>query len=82
MQRSKFYSRLRKPGENVSSYVAELHALADHCSFGNSLDTMIRDRLVCGINEDIVYWEIFEAQNFRGLVMLKFFANKFLKMAI
>ena len=54
VQRSKFYSRLRKPGENVSSYVAELHALVDHCSFGNSLDIMIRDRLVCGINEDSI----------------------------
>ena len=54
VQRSKFYSRLRVPGENVSSYVAELRALADHCSFGSSLDTMIRDRLVCGINEDSI----------------------------
>ena len=51
VQRSKFYSRLRKPGENVSSYVADLRALADHCSFGNSLDIMIHDRLICGINE-------------------------------
>ena len=24
-----------------------------------------------------VYWEIFEVQNFRGLVILKFFVNKF-----
>ena len=29
-----------------------------------------------------VYWEIFEVQNFRGLVILKFFANKFSRMAI
>ena len=54
VQRSKFYSRSRKPGENVSSYVAELRALADHCSFGDSADTMIRDRLVCGNNEDSI----------------------------
>ena len=47
-QRLKFYSRSRKPGENVSSYVAELHALVDHCSFDNSLDTVICDRIVCG----------------------------------
>ena len=54
VQRSKFYSRSRKPGENISSYVAELRALADQCSFGDSVDTMIRDRLVCGINEDSI----------------------------
>ena len=27
------------------------------------------------------YWVIFEVQNFRGLVTLKFFANKFSRMA-
>ena len=30
VQRSKFYSRSRKPGEKISSYVAELCALAEH----------------------------------------------------
>ena len=29
-----------------------------------------------------VYWEIFEVQNFRDLVILKFFTNKFSRMAI
>ena len=52
VQRSKFYSRLRKPGENISSYVAELCALAEHCNFGGTLDVMIRYRLVCGVNDD------------------------------
>ena len=28
-----------------------------------------------------VYWEIIEVQNFRGLVILKFFVNKFSRMA-
>ena len=49
VQRSKFYSRLRKPGENISSYVAELRALAEHCNFSETLNVMILDRLVCGI---------------------------------
>ena len=34
----------------------------------------------CGIYT--VHWEIFEVQNFEGLVILKFFANKFSKMVI
>jgi len=29
-----------------------------------------------------IYWEIFEVQNFRGLVTLKIFVNKVSKMAI
>ena len=54
VQRSKFYSWSRKPGENVSSYIAELRALADHYNFGGTLDAMIHNRLVCGINEDSI----------------------------
>ena len=54
VQRSKFYSCSRKPGENISSYVAELRALAEHCNFGETLNVMIRDRLVCGINDDSI----------------------------
>ena len=36
VQRSKFHSHLRKPGENISSHVAELRALAKHCNFGGT----------------------------------------------
>ena len=41
VQRSKFYSRSRKPGENISSYVAELRTLAEHCNFDETLNVMI-----------------------------------------
>ena len=53
VQRSKFYSRL-KPGKNISSYIAELRALAEHCNFRGTLDVMICDRLVCGVNDDSI----------------------------
>ena len=49
VQRSRFNSRYRKSGESVSTFVAELRALAEFCNFGDSLDDMIRDRIVCGI---------------------------------
>ena len=51
-QYSKFYNRSRKPGESISTFMVELLAIAEHCNFGPSLDSMIRDRLVCGINDD------------------------------
>ena len=54
VQRSKFYSHLRKPGENISSHVAELRTLAKHCNFGGTLQVMIRDRLVCGVSDDSI----------------------------
>ena len=52
VQRFRFNSRFRKPGESVSTYVAELRALAEYCNFGDTLSLMLRDRLVCGINDE------------------------------
>ena len=52
IQRFRFNSRFRQSGESVSTYIAELRALAEFCNFGESLNLMIRDRLVCGINDD------------------------------
>ena len=49
VQRSRFNSRFRKPGESVAVFVAELRSLAEFCNYGESLDKMIRDRVVCGI---------------------------------
>ena len=52
MQRFRFNTRSRKPGESVATYVAELRRLAEYCNYGNTLEKMIRDRLVSGINDD------------------------------
>ncbi|XP_063049093.1 uncharacterized protein K02A2.6-like [Engraulis encrasicolus] len=52
VQRYKFDSRVRQPSETVSAYVAELRRLAHDCNFGTTLQQMLRDRLVCGINDD------------------------------
>lgn len=52
VQRFKFHSRFRKPGESVSVFVAELRRLAEHCQFEASLDDMLRDRLVVGIQDN------------------------------
>ena len=51
VQRYKFNSRSRKEGETVATFVAELRRLAIHCEFGDSLNDMLRDRLICGIND-------------------------------
>ncbi|KAJ8023800.1 hypothetical protein HOLleu_36342 [Holothuria leucospilota] len=39
-----------KPSETVQR--SELRALAEHCNYGTTLNDMLRDRLVCGINND------------------------------
>ncbi|XP_023809022.1 uncharacterized protein K02A2.6-like [Oryzias latipes] len=52
-QRWKFNTRDRKHVESVGDYVAELRKLAQDCNFGDTLTVMLRDRLVCGINDRI-----------------------------
>ena len=41
-------------GETVLTFFAELHALADKCDFGEQLTVALRDRLVCGIADDLM----------------------------
>ena len=52
VQRFRFNTRFRKPGESIASYVAELRNISEHCDFQNTLEEMLRDRLVCGINDE------------------------------
>ena len=47
IQYFKFNTRIRKSGESIATYVAELLAIREHCDFGDTLDLMITDRLVC-----------------------------------
>ncbi len=39
-------------GGAVLDYVAILRKLAHDCNYGEKLTEMLRDRLVCGINDD------------------------------
>ena len=54
VQRFKFNSRVRGPDETVAKYVAVLRALAEHCFYGDVLDDMLQDRLVCRVQQDSV----------------------------
>lgn len=62
VQRLKFNSRTRQIGESVSSYVAALRHLAEHCNFGVTLETALRDRLVCGINDEKIQSKLLAQQ--------------------
>ena len=56
MQRFRFHTRIRKTEESIGTYLAELKALAQKCNFkSDTLNEMLRDRLVCGINEDSIH---------------------------
>ena len=46
-----FHSPCRNSGETISAFVAALRKLSEHCAFGNTLNDMLRDRLMYGIND-------------------------------
>ena len=50
VQRHKFNTRIREPGESVAQYIAALRQIAKHCDYKDSLNEMLKDRLVCGVN--------------------------------
>ena len=54
VERYKFHTRTRQEKETVSEFVAELRTIARYCKFGDALQDSLRDRLVCGINEDAI----------------------------
>ncbi|XP_048747335.2 uncharacterized protein K02A2.6-like [Ostrea edulis] len=53
-ERHIFNRRSQNPGEKIDAYVTELRILAKSCEFGDLHDSLIRDRIVCGIASDSV----------------------------
>lgn len=48
VERYKFNTRVQQPSESVATFVAQLRALSTHCEFGDMLEDMLHDRIVCG----------------------------------
>ena len=63
VQRFKFNSRHRRQGESVVAFVAELRQLTEYCDFGASLDDILCDRLVCGINDERIQQRLLAETN-------------------
>ena len=51
IQGFKFYTRTRKLSDSIATFMSELRSIAKFCNFGNTLEDMLKDRLVCGIAE-------------------------------
>ena len=51
VQRFTFNTQSQREGETIAEFVAELPQLSEHCKFGDTLDDMLRDRVVCGIRD-------------------------------
>ena len=53
-ERHVFNTRNQKQGETIDQYITELRMKAKTCEFGTLNDSLIRDRVVCGIVDDKV----------------------------
>lgn len=49
MESFKFFHRCQMEGESVMQFLVEICRIADNCNFGNALDRMPRDRIVCSV---------------------------------
>ena len=67
VQRYKFNVRIRQPGENVATFLSELRLLATKCDFQNSLEDMLRDRIVIGVNDPNIQRRLLAEPNLTAL---------------
>ncbi|XP_077862889.1 uncharacterized protein LOC144345112 [Saccoglossus kowalevskii] len=51
VERYKFFTRNQEPHEGLDKYITDLKVLAATCNFSTLHDSLIRDRLVCGIGD-------------------------------
>jgi hypothetical protein len=54
VERHIFNSRMQQPGESFDQYVTDLRLKVKTCEYGTMADEMIKDRIVVGVQCDIV----------------------------
>ncbi|XP_039759590.1 uncharacterized protein K02A2.6-like [Pararge aegeria] len=58
----KFYTRNQNTNENASEYIAQLRKISSKCNF-MELERMLRDRLVCGMKDRRLQYELLKKDN-------------------
>ena len=53
-ERFNFHRRSQRTGESAKNFAAELRRLTIHCEFGDHLNEALRDRFVCGLNNETI----------------------------
>ena len=51
----------------MATYLSKLHTITEYCNFEDTLETMLRDRLVCGINDDCIQQKLLSEE--KGLIL-------------
>ncbi|XP_039296717.1 uncharacterized protein LOC120354196 [Nilaparvata lugens] len=51
VERHKFFTRVQQPGESIDDFVTALKTLSNSCEFGSLTDSLVKDILICGLND-------------------------------
>ena len=51
---NKLTNRMQEQAESIDTYITTLRALAETCDFGTLKDDLLRDRIVCGVRENVI----------------------------
>ena len=57
-KRFHFHHWSQGPEETILKFLANLHQLETHCSFGEFLNDALRDRLVCILKNELIQWKL------------------------
>jgi hypothetical protein len=63
IERNKFNNRVQGPGEMFDSFLADLRKIASNCDYGQMKDSLITDRIICGIKNKTVKDRLLREQN-------------------
>lgn len=63
VERHKFFTRAQSIGETIDQYVVDLRGKAKTCEFRDLEDSLIKDRIVCGITSDSVRGRLLRESN-------------------
>ncbi|XP_043211817.1 uncharacterized protein LOC122376161 isoform X1 [Amphibalanus amphitrite] len=69
LSRFKFNQCIQEPHQSAADYVANLKRLAEKCDFGQTLDSMLRDRLVCGVKDSVLQKRLLAEEDSLTFVM-------------
>ena len=54
VEQFRFHKRNQLEGETISAYLANLKKLLLYCEFRTNLNDMLRDRLLCGLHNELI----------------------------
>ena len=51
VERYKFFTRVQEEGEPLEKFIVDLKILASTCNFTTLRESLVRDRIICGIRD-------------------------------